>query len=74
MSKGHHAQRRRSYGRRQHELRERRVRNEVWEGWQIAVDDVDDPEILDLFEAMRPERRSVLDLMAPRSRWLAEAS
>ena len=73
MSKGHQASRRRHYGRRQHELHERRLRHEVWDGWQIAVEDVDDPEVLDLFDAMRPRRTSVIDVLAPR-RWLAEAS
>jgi hypothetical protein len=74
MSKGHHAQRRRSYGRRQHELHERRVRHEVWDGWQVAVEDVDDAEVLDIFDAMRPGRSNVLDVIAARPRWLAEAS
>jgi hypothetical protein len=74
MSKGHHAQRRRSYGRRQHEIHERRLRREIWEGLPIAVEDIDDPEVLDLFDAMRPSGRGVFDVLAPRRDWLAEAS
>jgi hypothetical protein len=74
MSKGHQAHRRRSYGRRQHELHERRVRQEVWDGWQIGVEDVDDPDVLDLFDALRPRRASVAEVLATRPRWLAEAS
>lgn len=74
MSKGHQAHRRRSYGRRQHELHERRVRQEVWDGWQIGVEDVDDPDVLELFDAFRPRRASVAEVLAPRPRWLAEAS
>jgi hypothetical protein len=74
MSKGHQAQRRRSYGRRQHEMHERRVRREVWDGWQIEVEDVNDPEVLDVFEALRPARPNVFDVLAARPRWLAEAS
>ena len=74
MSRGHQAHRRRSYGRRQHELHERRVRREVWDGVQIDVEDVDDPEVLDIFDAIRPGRSSVFDALAARPRWLAEAS
>ena len=73
MSRGHHAQRRRSYGRRQHEIHERRLRHEIWDGVRIGVEDVDDPEVLELFDAMRPSGRGVLDVLAPRRGWLAEA-
>jgi len=74
MSKRHQASRRRSYGRRQHELHERRLRRETWDGWNVAVEDVDDPDVLDIFDAMRPRPSSVFDVLAPTSRWLAEAS
>jgi len=73
MSRGHHVHRRRSYGRRQHEVRERRLRRETWDGFEVAVEDVDDPLALELFDALRPRGARVFDLLTPRSRWLAEA-
>jgi hypothetical protein len=74
MSSGHQARRRKTYGRRQHELHERHVRHETWDGREIAVADIDDPELLDAFESLRPAGQRVFDLLSPRSRWLAEAS
>jgi len=73
MSKGHQAHRRRSYGRRQHELHERRLRRETWDGFEAAVGDVDDGEVLDTFEAFAPAGQRMFGLLASRSRWLAEA-
>jgi len=73
MSRGHQAHRRRSYGRRQHELHERRLRRETWDGFEVAIDEVDDAEVLDAFEALRPTGQRMFDLLAPRSRWVAEA-
>jgi len=73
MSRGHHVHRRRSYGRRQHELHERRLRRETWDGFEVAVEDVEDPVALELFDALRPRGARVFDLLTPRSRWLAEA-
>jgi hypothetical protein len=73
MSKGHHVNRRRNYGRRQHELHERRLRRETWDGFEVATTDVDDRLALELFDAMRPRGSRVFDLLTPRSRWLAEA-
>jgi hypothetical protein len=74
MSSGHQARRRKTYGRRQHEMHERRLRRETWDGLEIAVTDVDDPDLLDTFESLRPSGQRVFDLLSPRSRWLAEAS
>jgi len=76
MSRGHQAHRRRSYGRRQHELHERRLRRATWDGFEVAVvdvDDVDDAEALVPFEALRPAGQRMFELLAPRSRWVAEA-
>ena len=76
MSKGHQAHRRRSYGRRQHELHERRLRREAWDGFEVAIVDVDgadDPEALAPFEALRPAGQRMFGFLEPRSRWVAEA-
>jgi len=73
MSRGHQAHRRRSYGRRQHELHERRLRRETWDGFEVAIDEVDDPDVLNAFEALRPAGQRMFDLLAPRSRWVTEA-
>ena len=74
MSSRHQARRRKTDGRRQHELHERRLRRETWDGLEIAVADIDDPDLLDAFESLRPAGQRVFDLLSPRSRWLAEAS
>ena len=73
MSKGHQANRRRAYGRRQHELHERRLRRETWDGFETATVDIDDAELLDTFDALRPAGRRVFGLLVSRSPWAAEA-
>lgn len=72
MSSRHQAQRRRAYGRRQHELNERRLRREIWDGFEIGVVDIDDGELLETFEALRPSGPRVFDMLVPRSRWVSE--
>jgi hypothetical protein len=74
MRSGHQARRRKTYGRRQHEVHERQLRHETWDGFDVAVADIDDPDLLDSFESLRPAGQRVFDLLSPRSRWLAEAS
>ena len=74
MSSVHQARRRKTYGRRQHEVHERQLRHETWDGFEVAVADIDDPDLLDSFESLRPAEQRVFDLLSPRSRWLAEAS
>ncbi len=74
MSRGHQAHRRRTYARRQHELHERRLHRDTWDGLEVAFEDVEDRDLLDTFDAMRPSGQRVFDLLSPRSRWLAEAS
>lgn len=75
MSKRHQAQRRRAYGRRQHELHERYVRGRRLADLEISVADVSDTEALAAFEAFVPAdgaRSPFFDLLAPRSRRWAE--
>lgn len=73
MSKGHQAHRRRTYGRRQHELHERRMRHETWHGLDITVADIDDAARLDAFDLLRPSGPRAFDVLGSRSRWVAEA-
>ncbi len=60
MSQRHQSNRRKSYGRRQHELAERRQRD--------AVPDVD-ADLEDLDPAVIADRFAFLDLRAPRVRY-----
>lgn len=63
MGKRHQATRRRTYGRRQHELREREVRTHEREGW----DDIG--TALGWKDAVEPFAMSGLDLGAARLRF-----
>jgi len=74
MSKRHQAQRRRTYARRQHELHERRLRRDTWDGFEVTFTDIDEPDLLETFDALRPSGQGVFDLLSSHSRWLAEAS
>ena len=74
MSSRHQSRRRKTYGRRQHELHERQLRRETWDGFEVAVADIDEADVLEAFESLRPAGQRVFDLLSPRSRWLAEAS
>jgi hypothetical protein len=74
MSRGHQARRRRNYGRRQHELHERRLRRETWEGIEFGVEDVDDDDVIALFDTFREPVRRPSRILAPLTPWLAEAS
>lgn len=63
MSKRHHANRRKSYGRRQHEVYERRGREHRPEAFEAAYEDVTPGGLTD--------RLSFLDPRTPRLRFAA---
>ena len=54
MSKRHQSNRRRTYGRRQHELHEREVRRHLPEPAELATDDVGVASATDPFAFMDP--------------------
>lgn len=70
MSKGHNAHRRRAYGRRQHELRERRTPRQTWGEPRAATGTADGSDVLGSFDELRssPARFAV----PFGARWLPE--
>ena len=54
MSKRHQSNRRKSYGRRQHELAERRQRDHQPDGIELALDDVAPAALADRFAFLDP--------------------
>lgn len=54
MSKRHHANRRKTYGRRQHELRERGQREPQPESYDLALDDPSPGDMADRFTLLDP--------------------
>jgi hypothetical protein len=69
MAKGHHAHRRRAYGRRQHELRERRSRQRAWEDLPLVTRALDEDH-LEALEASAP--RFPRTAISFGTRWAAE--
>jgi hypothetical protein len=62
MSKRHQSSRRKAYGRRQHELRERTDRQQVPESSELTWDDMGDTAVMEPFaflEARAPRLRLV---------------
>ena len=54
MSKRHQSNRRKSYGRRQHELHERQQRDHHADDFDAGLDDVGAPAIVDRFSFLDP--------------------
>jgi hypothetical protein len=54
VSKRHQSNRRKSYGRRQHELYERRQRDPQPDGLELGLDDLASPGVADRFSFLDP--------------------